>query len=126
MEKRKHQRTKVDVEGIFMHTQGNTVFSEFSGTIDDISEGGVKLVINNPSEVSDSINIGSTIHFTGTDEYVLGGENRISLVEGNATVVRKEVSEEKIVLGCMLDSLPNALEDYIRDKKTSSFLVSIN
>lgn len=127
MEKRKHQRVRVNVEGLFMLSGKNSLFRDFSGSIEDISEGGIKIVVKNLSDspATDSIELGDTIHFTGTDEYVVGKEGKITLVEGDATVVRKEQTDDEVIIGCQFDTLTNSLEEYIKDKKTSSFLVSL-
>lgn len=127
MEKRKYQRVKVDVNGIFVLSEKNITFREFTGSIEDISEGGIKIVIENmaPSVPTDSVEIGDTLHFTGTDEYKYLGKDKVSLVEGDAVVVRKEYEGNKIILGCAFQSLTNELAEYVKDKKASSFLISL-
>ena len=127
MDRRYYQRTKLNIDGLFFLTERETFPREFNGTIDDISESGIKIVLDplTPKQITDSIDVNDRLQFNSYDEYQLFGQNKDVVLSGEVIVVRKDIMNDKIVLGCKLSPLTDDLSKYISDKKVCSFCSTI-
>lgn len=123
MDRRYYQRTKLNIDAIFFLSDKQTFPREFNGILEDISESGIKVVLDplTPEQIIDSIAIGDHIHFNSYDEYDLFGQSKDIVLSGDVIVSRKTSSSGKIVLGCKLYPITDELSTYISDKKTCSF-----
>ena len=123
MNQRYYQRTHIDVECMFFLSGKEISHCEFSGILENISESGVMIIVDpsTPSEIVDIIGINDHIHFDGFDEYNYFGEDRDDYLSGDVTVVRKESSDGRTILGCKFGPVSEELTNYIADKKTCSF-----
>lgn len=123
MDRRYYQRTKLNIDGLFFLTERETFPREFNGTLEDISESGIKIVLDplTPKQITDFIAINDRIQFNSYDEYELFGKNKDCVLSGEIIVVRKDMVNSQIVLGCKLSPLTDALSEYISDKKVCSF-----
>lgn len=127
MDRRYYQRTKLNIDGLFFLTERETFPREFNGTIDDISESGIKIVLDplTPKQITDSIDVNDRLQFNSYDEYQLFGQNKDVVLSGEVIVVRKDIVNDKTVLGCKLSPLTDDLSKYISDKKICSFCSTI-
>lgn len=127
MDRRYYQRTKLNIDGLFFLTERETFPREFNGTIDDISESGIKVVLDplTPNQITDFIAVNDRIQFNSYDEYELFGQSKNVVLSGEVIVVRKDIMNDKIVLGCKLSPLTDDLSKYISDKKVCSFCSTI-
>lgn len=124
MDRRYYQRTKLNIDGLFYLADRQTLPREFNGTLVDISESGIKVSLDPliPPEILDSITIDDRLHFNSYDEYEIFGQSRDTVISGEVIVVRKELSEGKVILGCKLNPLTDDLAKYISDKKVCEFM----
>lgn len=127
MDRRYYQRTKLNIDGLFFLTERETFPREFNGTIDDISESGIKVILDplTPRQITDFIAVNDRIQFNSYDEYQLFGQNKDVVLSGEVIVVRKDIVNDKTVLGCKLSPLTDDLSKYISDKKICSFCSTI-
>lgn len=127
MDRRYYQRTKLNIDGLFFLTERETFPREFNGTIDDISESGIKIVLDplTPKQITDFIAVNDRLQFNSYDEYQLFGQNKDIVLSGEVIVVRKDIVNDKTVLGCKLSPLTDDLSKYISDKKICSFCSTI-
>lgn len=127
MDRRYYQRTKLNIDGLFFLTERETFPREFNGTIDDISESGIKIVLDplTPKQITDFIAVNDRLQFNSYDEYQLFGQNKDVVLSGEVIVVRKDIVNDKTVLGCKLSPLTDDLSKYISDKKICSFCSTI-
>lgn len=123
-DRRYYQRTKINIETILLLSDKNVFPREFDGKLEDISLGGVKIVIDpvSYSNLTEPIFINDDIHFTSYDEYHLFDKDLSAIVRGEAKVVRIDDSGENVILGCMFRHLSPELEKYVTDKETCSFV----
>ena len=124
MDRRYYQRTKLNIDGLFYLADRQTLPREFNGTLVDISESGIKVSLDPliPPEILDSITVDDRLHFNSYDEYEIFGQSRDTVISGEVIVVRKELSEGKVILGCKLSPLTDDLAKYISDKKVCEFM----
>ena len=123
MERRYYQRIKLNIDGLLFLVEHETFPREFNGTLEDISEGGIKVVLDplTPKQITDSIAVNDRIQFNSYDEYELFGNSKNVILSGEVIVVRKDTSNGKIILGCKLSPLTDDLSKYISEKKVCSF-----
>lgn len=128
MERRFFKRTTISILGTFIVMNTEDFQCEFEGILEDISEGGIKFVINAATSVAstDLIKVGDTVKFTAYDEYNLFGEMQEAILYGTATVLRKTVSENNVILGCSIIALSDELEEYILNKQTSIYMKALD
>lgn len=123
MERRYYQRIKLNIDGLLFLVEHETFPREFNGTLEDISECGIKVVLDplTPKQITDSIAVNDRIQFNSYDEYELFGNSKKVVLSGKVIVVRKDTSNGKIVLGCKLSPLTDDLSKYISEKKSAHF-----
>lgn len=124
MERRVYQRIRISIEGLFISLNENAYPTEIEGMIEDISEGGIKIIIKKDTESSKTpcLKIGDVLRFQAYDEYELFGNQNNDVVSGVIQVVRVDETKDSITLGCKFTSKTSQLEEYISNRKTSSFM----
>lgn len=112
------------LDGAFIVRENKPGFREFSGTIENISEGGIKISINEEeyADITEQIEIGTKVLFQSFDEYVIYHEKKVDVFGGEAVVVRVEEADGRRMYGCSFTALQKELADYISNKKLSLFL----
>ena len=124
MEKRKYQRARINIEGLFYIQGGEYGKIEFIGVVKNMSEDGIAIEVTRKDdiEIADTVDVGSEIKFMFLDEYEVFKETRMKNVVGMATVVRKEKTSDKLILGCRIPRMSRELQQYIDDKKVILYL----
>lgn len=123
MERRKYQRIKVSAESTFLMLDKKVIDREFCGVIDNISENGIKIVVNRTEaeHILPLINTNDSIHFQAMDNFNLYGENIDAIVRGDAYVVRREIYDDSIIFGCKINELYTDISDldYISSRRAA-------
>lgn len=123
MGNREYQRIKIKVESaLYFSKDGNDIY-EFEGIIMDISEKGIKLSIarNEATTALENVEIGTPFQFSFYDEYSLFGDDVATTITDTATIVRKDITDDEIILGCKFRILSPDMEKYITDIRTSKY-----
>lgn len=123
MDRRLYKRTVVDLMSNFIVKPNEPGFFEFEGKIYDISECGIKVLVEgeNAKTILDKIKLDDKIAFQSIDEYVLFNEKRTDIFQGDAKVIRISEDDNKVVIGCKIDRMTEEVEEYIKNKKMSLF-----
>lgn len=124
VERRFYQRALIGLVGNFIIENKEPGSREFNGIIEDISECGIRICVEDDrfSNVTNNIQVGDTILFQSYDAYVLYDERHTDVFSGEAEVVRVETISGKLVIGCKIDKLSDALAEYIKNKKLAIFI----
>lgn len=128
MDQRKYARVHVLAKAIFYLRDKHNTKSEFSGTIEDISECGFKVTVNtrqNPDILSYSLD-DNLFDFYLVDDYEIFNQHKNQVIKGTASIIRKAISSDTIEIGCALIHPDSHLLDYISDQKTIDFIANLN
>ncbi len=120
--RRYYERMNIGVKCVLYLQSGEE--REVSAILRDVSESGIGLLLPDYENLAASLKEGLEMTFIFCDSYRVYGEIVDNVVEGNAKVVRTAVTEEGIILGCILTN-PRQLESYIRDRKVAYYLNSL-
>lgn len=123
LDRRYYSRIKLKLESI-LFVDCNEEIKDLTGIITDMSEGGIRLIIDK-KQYKDSINIiknGTIIQFQSYDEYMLYNEMKTEVISGKVEVIRIEEYDEYIQLGCKLTNRTKELASYIDNKKISEYI----
>lgn len=129
MERREYQRINISAEGAFVFLNTDSTYRECQGLIEDISENGIKILLSN--SLSDkslpSISDDASLHFQAVDNYDLYGNKKTALIMGKAKVVRQELQDDFIVLGCRVSEYTSELVNYnyVSERKLSHYINSL-
>lgn len=128
MDRREYARLYLNVESVFILQNNNLSRREFEGVLADISEGGFRIVADYSlySDILDNANIDDIIYFSIPDEYELLGKEVAEIVTGQARILRKQIEDNQMVLGCEFVGRDHDLERYVRNRKTSAFMNGIS
>lgn len=127
MEKREYQRITISAEGIFHLDSIASIDREFFGTIEDISEGGLKLVIHkadNPN-IQTKLKAGDSFHFQLIDEFDLFGNLVEEIISGTAIVKRIIDTGDSLIFGCAFKPSSDEIRDYVLNRRTSIYMKAI-
>ena len=119
MDRRYYGRVRIRVEGNFIVAENIPENREFSGLIENISEGGI-LIRTSKDEcghIADRLKVGMKISFQAYDEYELMGSHMMDIFSGEVAVLRVEEADDDFLLGCRFTQLNPKLEKYIQNKK---------
>ena len=127
MDRRYYQRTKIDLESVFLLSDKDIFPREFNGVIEDISESGVKIVIDplTSDVLTSCINVNDSLHFNCLDEYSLFGKDHSAVLDGEIKVIRKDATEKNTVLGYIFNPSTKNISNYVKDMKTSAFISNL-
>lgn len=122
MERRRYERIRIDAASQFSMSDTSDGSLDFAGIIEDISEGGIRIVVSEAQylDIADKISVGSEVIFQAMDEYMLYMTTRTDEIHGNAKVVRVEKYDDKYVFGCEMHYLNSSLEEYIVNRKAAA------
>lgn len=124
MDRRFYQRILCCVECILISTDDDSIPYEIEGMIVDMSESGLKISFDK-SKSTDSLThlkINDPIHFQAYDEYEVLGEQKDTIISGDAAITRIIDVGDTIEIGCKYTTLNSELDEYIMDRKVSSFV----
>lgn len=124
MDRRYYSRTKIRIESTFF-IEGNDIgLRDFTGVIEDISEGGVRFIVDEEhrKESVDTIKNGTVIKFQAYDEYMLYNQMRDEVFSGEVEVIRIDECVDGTHFGCKINKLTDELEEYINNKKISEYV----
>lgn len=124
MERRQFVREKINVLGLFYIQDTEPSKSEFAGMIFDVCEMGISIKVTDSKyfPIVDTIDTGTIIKFYFCDEHFYFKELKRHEIVGDATVVWKERTDDSISLGCRTLKMYSALDTYVSEKKTLSFI----
>ncbi len=123
MERRFYQRAVVGLTSNFIVVKNEPGQREFNGRIEDLSECGIRISVEEDSynDIVSNIAIGDKILFQSFDAYTLYDVKRTDVFKGESEVVRVEIKDGKVIIGCKMDQLSPDLSEYIKNKKLSLF-----
>lgn len=119
MDRRYYGRVRIRVEGNFIVAENIPENREFSGLIENISEGGILIRTSRDEcgHIADRLKVGMKISFQAYDEYELMGSHMMDIFSGEVAVLRVEEADDDFLLGCRFTQLNPKLEKYIQNKK---------
>lgn len=120
--RRYYERMNIGVKCVLFLQSGEE--REVSAVLRDVSESGIGLLLSDYEGLLPVLKDGLEMTFVFCDNYRVYGEIVDRVVEGNARVVRTAMTEDGIILGCILTN-PRQLETYIRDRKVAYYLNSL-
>jgi len=128
MERRGCPRIKIFADGIFYLQNDEAPAFEFTGVVEDISESGLKVVLDNVdvNEVLPIFSSDSQISFQIIDEFELLGEIKDEVIRGSASVIRICSFPNKISLGCKFTQINKELLEYVTNRQTLSYINVMN
>lgn len=127
MERRGYKRIKINAEGSFIIFFDETCVSEFVGHIVDISDNGIRIsVIASEEENTDNLDAviheGCEIRFQAMESFSLYGREVTKIFRGEAHVVRKELRDGILVLGCEMKEVTDSMKRYLEERKVSKYM----
>ena len=126
MERREYQRIKINAASQFYSKKSEQFTVEFAGTIEDISESGIRIVVDDPMyfDVMNGLEQGTEIVFQAVDSYSYSYTDRVDVFEGRVAVVHIGIRNGAYILGCRITVSNGNLQEYIKNRKVSLFLKS--
>ena len=127
MEKRGYSRIRVATDGVFILADDSIVPREFSGTIEDISESGIRVVINKAdiTHLIQHIKVGAELSFAIVDEYNLFDTTKQEILRGEARIIRTVDDGDYLTIGCKIKSPAYDIYEYVNNKRTSYFMANL-
>ena len=127
MDKRFYRRLSLDIEGVFILDKEDAP-GEFKGIIEDLSESGIKIIIDTNAypNAYDAINENDLLYFTAADEFKLFDEDQSFIIQGKAKIIRKRVTKDALVIGGEIVSVSNEIMEYLLSRRTSIYMDSLN
>lgn len=127
MNRRDYQRILINTEGVFIVQNKEISPREFLGTIEDISESGIKIVTNKADSAStiSQLESGDALFFQSVDSFDLLGTETDTVFSGTATITRIEDHPDSFHIGCKFKKPNNDLEKYVSNRKLSLFIDSL-
>lgn len=124
MEKRLYQRVLVGLISNFIIKENEPGFREFNGIIEDLSENGIRIRIEDQSylHIVEKIKVGDKILFQSIDEYEMYGDTRTDIFSGEARVIRKSSDDGNVIVGCKIDKSSDEYSEYVKNKKMALFM----
>ena len=124
MDRRFYESVKTTAMGAFVIKNNGIYAMEFTGAIEDISECGMKIRVENGDyeQILKVLKDDSRISFQAFDDFNLFGNDVSSIFGGDVEVVRNEVIDGKLFIGCKIRQLSDSLRKYIDEKKMSVFI----
>lgn len=124
MEKRLYQRVPVSLTSNIIIKKDTDENVEYGGTIEDVSENGLKVTfsVSEYPEISEDIRLGESISFQSVDRYEVYGKSRMDIFSGTAEVLRVENKEDKITIGCKITKSSKEYDEYVKNKKAALFM----
>lgn len=126
---REYKRVDTGATGAFVIKEEGVYVLEFTGYIADISEGGMKVTVEDSDRervlavLED--NHKKQITFQAFDDCNLFGNDVSMIFGGELDIVRLENSDERLALGCKISNPTGPLKKYIEDMKVDAFLKEI-
>ena len=95
MDRRYYSRTKIRIESTFFIDGNKAGLRDFTGVIEDMSEGGIRFIVDEEhrKESVGTIKNGTIIKFQAYDEYMLYNQMRDEVFSGEVEVIRIEEYE---------------------------------
>lgn len=127
MERREYTRVNVGAQSEFFLYEGENMICDFAGIIDNVSEGGLGILVEKDTyeQVGNKLEVGLSISFQAYDENGYSIEASEGAFSGRAEIVRKEPTEETLIVGCKIDETCNDFKEYVKDKKVYLYISSM-
>lgn len=127
---REYKRVDTGATGAFVIKEEGVYILEFTGYIVDISEGGMKVTVDDRDRerVIEVLrdNHQKQITFQAFDDCNLFGNDVSVIFGGEVDIVRQEEIDGVYSLGCKISNPTGPLKKYIEDMKVDAFLKEIN
>lgn len=122
MNRRLYERVEVSIEGTFYRIQENST-EEFSGTIINISENGIGILVDSNvyNTICAHIQVGDRIRFQAVDDSGASITEEIGIFQGNAEIVRSIVKNDGLEIGCKVSLQEFEFQEYVKNKKVLLF-----
>lgn len=127
MDRREYSRVDIGIEGSFyVHDKGNYVY-EFVGTIENVSEGGIGVLVDTKEyeQITQLLNEGHNITFQAFDKEGFSIRQEEGIFDGKVEIVRKTISDGVISLGCKIEDNISEFQSYVENKKVVLYMESI-
>lgn len=123
MDRREYHRFRGSLECNIYFKNRDIDYKEFSGLIEDISEVGLRIKIDTKDNVDfvNNITVGDSIMFQSAEEKQIHNEEKITVLIGEARVLRIEEEKEFIKIGCAIVSVIPEYYKYIRYREMQIF-----
>lgn len=127
MDRREFSRVEVGAQGAFYLRDDGKLIYEFTGIVDNVSEGGLGVLVENEiyEKVCSYLEIGQRFSFQAYDDKGYNMNEEEGSFYGEATVVRKTVANDTIMVGCKIDNTCEDFRKYVEGKKVYLYLKSI-
>lgn len=123
-ERRMYERVDVNIEGNFYPRKDTIPFWEITGTIDDVSEDGLKISVsfNKYEGLYEVLSEDDHISVQILDDVGLAKQEEIVIFYTDVIIKRKNLIADRIVLGCKADLHDMKYKEYVKKKKVRLFL----
>lgn len=120
--RRLYERVELGIEGTFYLKQDDHT-EEFSGSIRNISENGIGVVLDPAvyESICEKIAIGNHIRFQALDEKGFSISEEVGIFQGSAEVVRSVVKNDGLEIGCKVSLQETEFQEYVKNKKVLLF-----
>ena len=123
-DRRKSQRIRIDAVSQFLVSHDDRFEGDFEGLIENISDEGIGVVVNNPKYTSlvEGLSINNQFFFQAFDEYTAFKKPISDIFQGKAKIVRIEKKNNHYYLGCKIVSSNHDLDEYISRRKMAFYI----
>lgn len=127
MNRREYVRINVGTEGTFFVRTEQGQACEFTGIIENVSEGGMCVQVDQATyeKVDAVLEVGQTLFFHSCDENGVGINKEMAVYHGEGKIVRKKVAENSIEVGCQVADKCQDFKEYVENKKVYLYVESI-
>lgn len=127
MERRQDERISINAKGSFFVRSASEYYGEFQATIVDISERGVRIKAGSKcKDIIQQISEDATLSFQAMEEYELFSEKEMQIFYGKLEIVHQFLDDGDIVLGCSMETTNPEIKEYIKKRKMSYYMKSID
>lgn len=124
VERRNYRRVVVSLDSCFIIKDNEPGYREFNGVIEDLSECGIKIRVEDQrfAKIAGELSIGDKITFQSIDEFEMFNEMHTEVFSGEAEIVRIDSTSNELVIGCKVFSSSNEFNEYVKNKKMALYM----
>lgn len=128
MNRREYERIESGTEGAFYVRNNGELLYDFVGKIENISEEGICVLVdvNEYQKVDSLLQEGQQISFQAFDDSGYSLEEESGAFQGHVQVVRKNLEDGYLTLGCKTVGNNTLFQEYVENKKTYLFIKAMN
>lgn len=127
-ERRMYERIACGAKGAFFVQEDGELICDFAGTIENVSEGGACILIEQAEyeKANKVLEPGRNFSFQAYDDNGYSIHQEKGAFDGCMRIVRKIASENVLTLGCQVDGRNEKFQEYVTNKKTYNFIKSMS